>query len=167
MNQDEILHFVLEEQKKRGITQSKFKTNIGTNYGSFWNPLHGYSKSIYLLTVITALDKLGYKLVIEDKEADWGPDMEQLRRMPKKLFHGERIEARDYVHENGFDSRVDLFESPDIVKKFIPTPCDIYELRVASLPRKHFEIMDHPFGKMYSFYSHIPAEKIISKTTHR
>lgn len=123
------------------------------------NPTFNVMKNLF--------DSINMDLIAEDKDIDWGMDMARLRRMPKKLYHGERIEAREHIREDGLHPRVDFFDSIEAVLKFIPTPCDVYEIYPHRLPRRYFDVVDHPFGVMYSYNEHVPKEFIMNRITYR
>lgn len=168
MKHEEILQFLLDEKKKQNLSRDKIEELSGTvSIGSIPEVQKGKRISIGLNNIIKLLDAFGYRLVIEDKDAYWGEDVERLRIMPKKLYVGQRIETRELIKENGFDPRVDLFEKPEHVLKFMPDTCDIYEIRPSKLIRKKFDVLDHPFGTMYSYHEHIPPEFIVNRVTHR
>lgn len=149
------------ERRYTFVKQMEKKTEV-----SHINKFINHGNGLSFEKILELLDKLDLTFQIEDKDIDWGLDM-RLRRMPKKLFHGERIEAREFVAQNGFYARVDLFESPEMVLKFIPKPCDVYEIYPGRLIRKYFDVVDHPYGLLYSFNEHIPAEYIVNKVTYR
>lgn len=111
------------------------------------------------------LDALNLKVVIEDKDADWGLDM-RLRMLPRKLYVAERIEVRGIIAKGGFSPRVDLFESPEVALKFFPPPMDVYEIH-PTLIRKKFDVADHPFGTMYSYDGWIDPQLIRNRVTYR
>lgn len=167
MNQEEILKLIVSERKRRRITREVLEKKAGANLGSVQNVLHRGKGTIGLSYLIKLLDALDLQITIEDKDIDWGTDMSRLRRMPKKLYHGERIESRDYLKLEGFEGRVDLFETVEDVLKFVPKPCDIYEINPATLKRKSFDLVEHPFGAVYSYYGHVPSDRVISMVTYR
>lgn len=178
MNQEEMLQLALNERKKTGLTIEQFEKKAGvrlTHYRDVLNTLRGKPTrsqdknrlSVSLLHFTKVLDALDLQLVIEDKDAEWGEDMARLRMMPKKLYVGERIEAREVVQTEGFYPRVDLFEHPEQVLKFLPGNCDIYEIRLGKLNRKKFDVIEHPFGAMYSYNDWISPEAIVNRVTHR
>jgi len=92
--------------------------------------------------------------------------MKRVRMLPKKLYHGERIEAREFA-KDGFFARVDLFESPEDVLKFIPKPCDVYRINPFKLVRKQLFVTDHPEAKIYNYYENIPKEHVYERMTYR
>lgn len=178
MNQNEIIQFILDERIRQGYTVNGLETKAGTTMGHFKGVLNGdiadkghgktaQRQTVGLKAITKFLDALDLKIVIEDKDANWGEDMARLRMMPKKLYVGERIEAREIIKKEGFYPRVDLFSTPEEVMKFLPGNCDIYEIRLGRLIRKKFDVIAHPFGTMYSYNEWIPPEAIVNWTTHR
>lgn len=167
MNQEDILNIIVNERHSQGIKREDLEEKAGVCLGNVMKVLSKNRGTIGLSYIIKMLDALDLKLTVEDKEVDWGTDMSRLRRMPKKLYHGERIESREYIRMEGFEGRVDLFESVEDVLKFVPKPCDIYEIRPGKLIRKSFDLVDHPYGTVYSYYDHIPSDRIVSMVTYK
>lgn len=167
MKQEEIFKLIMEERKKSGIKVKDFNKESGTvAYGSMQQVLIGKGHTVGISNLIQMLDVLDLQFVIEDKDADWGLDM-RLRRMPKKLFVVERIDNREMVRKEGFHARVDMFESPEAALKIYPKPCDVYEIWPHRLIRKQFDVVDHPFGPMYSYNGWVAPEYIENRATHR
>jgi transcriptional regulator with XRE-family HTH domain len=167
MNQEELLNLIANIRKTRGIKRDDLEGKAGASIGGLLNVLSKRRGTIGLSYIIKILDALDLQIAIEDKDIVWGTDMNRLRMMPKKLYHGERIESREYIRLEGFEGRVDMFESIDDVLKFVPKPCDIYEIRPGKLKRKSFDLVDHPFGTVYSYYDHIPSDRVVSMVTYK
>lgn len=166
MNKTEIIQVMLQKMEKEGLSKRKLADKIGifdSGVGRFLN----YGNNQRFDGVLTMLDALDLKLVVEDKDAEWGEDMARLRMMPKKLYVGERIESRELIRQEGFYPRVDLFDSLDAALKFVPKPLDVYEIRVGRLIRKKFDLNDHPFGTMYSYNEWIDPGAILNMVTYR
>jgi hypothetical protein len=169
MTQEEILRLVVELRKERKIKREDFDEKVGTKatYGQALAVLNGANGTMGISYVMKLLDALDLQLVVEDKDANWGSDMERLRIMPKQLFLAERLEARELVKYGGFYPRVDLFDNVETCLKFMPKPCEVYSIKTGKLIRKQFEVIHHPFGTMYSYHEHIPADAIIDRVTYR
>lgn len=167
MRQEEIFKLIIDKRRESGESREHFEKRAGTVLGGMHDTLNGKNYTVGMLYIIKMLDALNLQLVVEDKDTNWGPDMGRLRMMPKKLFTGQRIEARDMIKKEGLYSRVDLFETPEEVLKFVPTPCDIYEINPSKLYRKKFDVVEHPFGMMYSYNEHIMPDFIKNMVTHR
>jgi hypothetical protein len=167
MEHEEIMKFLHREYKNKGFSRKSWEEKAGVNAGNVTEVLRGRKGTMGLYHIMRLLDALDFRLVIEDKNIDWGTDMNKLRLLPKKLYHGERIEARETIKSEGFWGRVDLFETAEIALKFIPTPCDIYEIHPAELKRKSFELVEHPYGDIYSYFSNIPTKFIKNRVTYR
>jgi hypothetical protein len=167
MNQEEILRVMLDEKKKQKLKTEVWEEKAGVRSGNIREVLNGNVGQMGLLNVIKLLNVLDLQLVVEDKDAEWGENMERLRMMPKKLFLGERIESRELVRSAGFYPRVDLFDSLESVLKFMPKPLDVYEIRLGRLIRRKFDVIHHPFGTMYSYNEHIAPGSVVNRTTHR
>lgn len=166
-DQLDYLKFIAEERRRQKITRIDFDKRAKTSaMSSLLEVVRGHGITIGFIYVLRMLDALGYTLVIEDKEANWGLDM-RLRRMPKKLFVAERIESREHIRDDGFHARVDMFESPEAALKHYPKPRDIYEIYPHRLIRKHFDVNEHPFGTMYSYNNWVSPEYIQNRVTHR
>jgi hypothetical protein len=167
MKQEELFQYIDEERKKQGLRQEDLRDLAQTAaVYSIKEVVAGRASTTGIKYIIQILDVLGLQLTVEDKDADWGLDM-RLRRMPKKLFTAQRIESREIIRKEGFYARVDLFEKPEDCLKFVPTPCDIYEIWPHRLIRKHFDVIDHPFGTMYSYNDWISPDYIEDRVTHR
>lgn len=171
MNHKEIVKKVKKEMGqviRNEIVRRKMTNNAaarlsggsGTNVSKFVKDQEGMS----IDAIIMFLDGMGLTLAIEDKVMNWDS---RLKILPRKLFTGARIEARVYIKENGLDARVDLFETPEAVLQFVPTPCDVYEIYPLELLRNKFEVVDHPFGTLYSYNDNISPDYIESRTGHR
>lgn len=167
MNQDEIFNLIINKRRESGEKREDFEKRVGAVLGGLHDTLNGRNYTVGIMYIIRMLDALGLQLTVEDKDINWGPDMDRLRMMPKRLYVGERIESRELVREEGLHSRVDLFDNPESVLKFIPAPCDIYEISAGSLIRKKFDVIEHPFGTMYSYNAYIKPELISYRVTHR
>jgi hypothetical protein len=165
-NKKEIVDVLHEEIKKRNWNMRQAGVFFDVNNTNLYTLMKEY-KGVSFDRFIDILDKLDLKLVVEDKDAKWGEDMARLRMMPKKLFTTERVENRELVKKHGFHPRVDLFASPEIALKFIGVDCDVYEISLGLLMRRKFDVVEHPFGTIYSYTEHIPAESIRNWTTHR
>lgn len=167
MTQEEIFTLIMEERKRQGFKREDFEKESGTaTYGSMQQVLNGKGVSVMIKNLIQMLDVLDLTFAIEDKYANWGLDV-RLRRMPKRLFLPERIESREVIRKEGFHGRVDLFETPEAALRFMPAPCDIYEIYPDELIRKHFEVSDHPYGTMYAYSDWVAPEYIENRVTHR
>lgn len=165
-NKKEIADMLSAHFKNLHLTRLKVSEISGltnSNVGRFLNRQEGVSFN----TLFKLLDSFDLKLIVEDKEVDWGVDMTRLRMMPKVLFHGERIESRESIQEEGFLGRIDLFDNITTALKFIPKPCEIYEIRISGLTRIKFDVVDHPYGNIYSYFGHIPPAMIMKRTTYR
>lgn len=171
MTQEEIFQLIIEERKKQGFLREELDEKAGTVvFGTILEITNNKKKSyssVMFSNLVKLLDALGFEVIIEDKNANWGLDM-RLRRLPKKLFTGQRIEMREHIRTKGLDARVDLFDSPEAVLKFVPKPCDVYEVLPGALIRKHIDMNDdHPFGTMYSYNEHISPDHIENRVTYR
>lgn len=167
MKQDEIFQFIIDERVRQGMKREDLDALSGNRaYGSLQELLRGKGSTTGIKYVIDLLDVLQHKLVIEDENSNWSPRMEQVRHLPKKLFLTERREAREYVHRDGFQPRVDLYDNVETATKFAVTPCDLYEIDVKYLYRDCIDIEEHPYGKMYHYNEYtISPDSIISMVT--
>lgn len=169
MKQEEIFEVVVDERKKQGFSREELDFQSGTTiFGTILEITNGGKKrgTVMLSTLIKLLDGLGLELVIEDKQANWGLDM-RLRRMPRKLYTGQRIEARELIRKEGLSERVDLFDSPEAVLKFITKPCDVYEVLPNNLLRKNMDMFEHEYATMYSYNGDVSPDAIENRVTYR
>lgn len=167
MNQEDIFRLIIEERIKQGVKRADLDKKAGTvSFASIHEVLNGKGITVGLLNIIKILDALNFQVSVEDKGINWGLDT-RLRRMPKTLYVGERIESRAIKRQDGFHARVDLYETPEVALKFITQPCDVYEIHPHDLIRKHFDVIDHPYGTIYSYNDWISPDFIENRVTYR
>jgi hypothetical protein len=165
VNKKEIAEALAVVFEQRGISRKEAGRVAGitdSNVIRFIKHHDGMSMS----KLMELLDAHDMEFIIVDKDVNWGLDV-RLRVMPKKLYVGERIESRSIVRQEGFHSRVDLFETPEAALNFYTKPCDVYEIFPHKLIRKQFDVIDHPLGTMYSYNDWISPDYIENRVTYR
>jgi len=162
MKQEEILQYMLDEKKTLKMRIEDWEKKAGCSSLNVKEVLRQKKGTMGLKYAIQLLDAMDLELTIQDKGAKWSSNHEAVLRLPKYMYSGQRIEARQHIAANGFDPKVDLYLTVEDALHFVTKPCDIYTIESCDLWRDKFQVEEHPLAPIYHYHDHIPAHAMDS-----